>query len=99
MSVRTVWNSTRFMKNNKEHLKFTADITDLQLKTMKINFNNLFQNATDLNNNINESINSNIDLLYDEIKPVVLETIRGISLKIINDFYDLFSFDVLFPKE
>lgn len=99
LKVRGQWKSQRFMKKNKEYLGFKDTSLDIEIKVIRVHFENLFGNNTELNDSINNAINDNIDVLYDELKPIVLQTIRAIILEAVNNVFGLFPYNVLFPEK
>ncbi|XP_065164018.1 uncharacterized protein [Atheta coriaria] len=98
LHVKTKWTSKLYKKKDRDHLSWQCNIEQLTIKKLSIQFNNLFGNQTELTDNTNKVINENIDSLYDEISPVIKETINSVATNIVNHVYDLFPLDVLFPK-
>lgn len=91
---------SRVMKHGKEHFKIDADHNIVVgVEKIKLNLGNLFKDNKELNDNLNKVIDENIDTLAEDVKPVVGETIRSLFLRFVNQVYNKFPIEVLYPSD
>lgn len=82
-----------------DQFELGSELIYVDVETVKWRLGDLFKGNKELNDHINKVIEENIESLTDEIKPVVAETIKSIFLQFLNQVYDKFPLDVLYPKD
>lgn len=70
----------KYLKNGEEYLRFYKSDVAVKIKTLKIQFENLFPNDHVLNDLGNSVINENIDLFVKDIEPALQKSLG-------KDFY------------
>ncbi|KAF2886483.1 hypothetical protein ILUMI_19690 [Ignelater luminosus] len=99
--IRTdsVWIGTNYLKKDKKHIKLDKiHFNEVQIKTIRVKFENLFgPNTEPLTNTANNAINENIDNLRAELEPIIKETLVHIISEYFNRVYRLFPMDQLYP--
>lgn len=86
-----------FQRNGKEHVKWTQDEFVVNINGTQVQFKDLFGVNEELNRHTNELINQNIDILGDEILPIIKTIVSEFLLGIFNRVFDRFPYDELFP--
>ncbi|CAH1116025.1 unnamed protein product [Phaedon cochleariae] len=87
-----------FEKNGKTHYKIEDSKIDIDIGGAHLYFDRIFGDNEELNEQTNKVINENIKDLIGELKPVVIQVIRGFVLGICNRLFDRYTFDELFPN-
>lgn len=98
IDVKGQWKSKNFIKKGKIHSTFDRSSVAVKIGQMQMNFDRLLGDNQELNNNINNVINENSDLLYDELRPIIENVIDEVIKDSVNKVYNLFPKDVLYPK-
>lgn len=71
---------------------------DLDMGKTQIQFDNIFGDNKELNDQTNKVFNENIRDLYKELKPLLIEVISQFVFGIESRIFDRYSFDELFPQ-
>ncbi|GJQ88013.1 hypothetical protein Trydic_g12937 [Trypoxylus dichotomus] len=97
VKINGTWKWKIIKKKMKDHIQI--DTTDLQVYPGKmwIHFNNLFRGSEEITESINNAINENTDILYNDFKPVLQTTLSSVFSQYINRVYGLYPLDVLLP--
>lgn len=92
--------ATRVTRNGKVYYKMGGGKdTSVDTETIKLRLDGLFKDNQELNDNLNKVIEENIDVLAVDVKPVIAETIKSIFIQFIDQVYDKFPVNVLYPSE
>lgn len=84
-------------KNNKEYVKWKEDQFDVKVIKAHLHFNSLFGHNEELNEHTNLILNQNIDVLLEELLPVIKSIVSDFLLGLLNRIFARFPFDQLFP--
>lgn len=87
------------MKNGNRHFKFVQSKVDVQIDEIGAIFDDVFKGNPELTDNFNRVVDENSEYLYDEIKPVIGQSISRLITTVINRVYNNFSVDQLYPPE
>lgn len=71
---------------------------DITAGKLQIQLVDLFKGNPQLTEHVNNAINKNIDVVYDDFKPLLTRTMSTISRNYFNRVFELFPYDVLLPK-
>lgn len=85
-------------KNGKTHFKADGQTTKVDVETIKFHLDDLFSGNPLLTENLNKVIDENANVLAEDVKPVIAETLSTLFLRYINGVNDRFPIDVLYPK-
>lgn len=88
----------RYTKNDKDHIKLSTYKIDVNIGKPHLQFDHIFGNNKELNDQTNKIINENVETIVEEVKPVVIDVITQFVFGIANRVFDRYSFDELFPK-
>lgn len=86
------------MQKGKEHYKIIKDETHVDVKSIKVNFDNLFKGNPEITANTNRLINENTEILFSEIKPIIEKTVSQLVLSVINFVNNRYTSEELYPK-
>ncbi|XP_017773213.1 PREDICTED: circadian clock-controlled protein-like [Nicrophorus vespilloides] len=87
-----------YQKKDKKYWKLADSDVDCVIDKFVIDIENLFGDNKELGDTTNKAINDNIDTLYEELKPVIVDTLKTILNDAATNVYNLFPFDVLHPE-
>jgi len=96
LEVFSTWTCSLFQKNGETFCETEKPVLDMKLEGIEIFFENLLP-SPELNDRVNTAINENSDLLYSDIKPVILEAIKEIVKNSVSIVHKRFPFDTLYP--
>ncbi|XP_026466735.1 protein takeout-like [Ctenocephalides felis] len=87
-----------FVRDGKNILN--ADKMNIKIKLGKgnIDLRNLFGGDKTLGNIINQTINSNIEILSTEIVPLIEKALSKLFIRIANQIIDRYTFEQLYPE-
>ncbi|XP_071646715.1 circadian clock-controlled protein daywake-like [Temnothorax longispinosus] len=90
--------SHKIVKNNNTHVNFERMKFKIKIEKARINLDNLFGGDPILGPASNEVLNANNDLLLDEIKPALEDSLSDLFTSIANKITGIFTYDELFPN-
>lgn len=90
--------SHKVVKNNSTYVNFEKMKFNIKINKARINLDNLFGGDPILGPASNHILNANSELLLDEIKPVLEDTLSDLFTNIANKITGQFTYDDLFPK-
>jgi hypothetical protein len=91
--------SHKIVKNNKTYIVFEKMKFNIKINKAKLNFDNLFGGDPILGPASNEILNANNNLLIEELKPALEETLSDFFTNISNKVTRTFTYDELFPNK
>ncbi|XP_026466729.1 protein takeout-like [Ctenocephalides felis] len=77
---------------------FTANFFKIKLGKGNIDLRNLFGGDKTLGDIINQTINSNIEILSTEIVPLIEKALSKLFIRIANQIIDRYTFEQLYPE-
>lgn len=84
------------LRNRKEYLvPDTADI-DVAFGPTHLHFSDIVKGNPELTGKFNKILNANVEQLLSDVKPVVVETLGKVALRLIRGVFDTFSLEELF---
>ncbi|XP_075236270.1 protein takeout-like [Lycorma delicatula] len=86
------------IKNGKKYFELDDFKFSINVKKAIIHMNNLFNGNQQLGDSMNKFMSENWELVFQELKPVVDESISVLLKDIIVKVFKKFTFDELFPK-
>lgn len=98
VTVTGVWNFVKEQKRGEEYFKVIGNQIDVDVEKLHIDFENLFKNNKELTDETNKLINDNSDILYNEVKPIVVQTLSGILDGVIKYVLNQYSAEELLPS-
>ncbi|XP_055384413.1 circadian clock-controlled protein daywake [Condylostylus longicornis] len=101
--VTSVLSGERFKKNNtngieEEYFRVTDVKVHFKIGGSNTHLDNLFNGDPRLGNSMNKFLNDNWHIIAYEIKPILEEAISEMIKELCDDFFNNYSYDVLFPK-
>ncbi|KAK4883426.1 hypothetical protein RN001_006745 [Aquatica leii] len=79
-----IMSGDRIQIENVEHLKFDQLECEIQFEKASIRLSNLFNGNALLGNAVNDVVNDNIDVFFNEIKPKITEAIGNVFKDVAN---------------
>lgn len=99
VTIKTVFDGHRIMKNNKEYIKFDKLYIQQEMgANPSLSFENLFGNNAELNRAMNRIVNENIRDIVKELNPIIQDAMERTVSEFVDRVFSRFSFDELFPK-
>ncbi|KAF2892130.1 hypothetical protein ILUMI_14042 [Ignelater luminosus] len=86
-------------KGGKEYIEFEKIELQSVFTKAKVYFTNLINGDEALTETLNAAVNENIDVIFEELSPIIGQTLGGIARQYFNRFFRLFSVDELFPRD
>ncbi|XP_076270152.1 circadian clock-controlled protein daywake-like [Rhynchophorus ferrugineus] len=87
---------TTFTKNNKEYMKWEKETIDIKIEKMQLQFDRIFGDNEELNQQTNRVINENIDGIVGELQPVIEGVVADFVFGILNRIFSKYSVNELF---
>lgn len=86
-----------YTKAGKDYVKLGTYKIDVDIGKPHLQFDNIFGDNKELNDQTNKVFNENVLELVEELKPLIIEVISQFVFGIENRVFDRYSFDELFP--
>lgn len=86
-----------YTRDGKDFVKLGNYKIDVDLGKPHLQFDNIFGDNEELNDQTNKTFNENITELIEELKPLIIEVISQFVFGIESRVFDRYSFDELFP--
>ncbi|XP_017773215.1 PREDICTED: uncharacterized protein LOC108560263 [Nicrophorus vespilloides] len=96
--VTAKWDGKYYEKDGEEHMKLENFVMDVMIEKIYVDVEGLFGGNKDLQRATNKLINENVDVLYEEMKPVILQFVKSFAFEANSNVFDAFPMRVLFPK-
>ncbi|XP_022911522.2 circadian clock-controlled protein daywake-like [Onthophagus taurus] len=84
-------------KGGQEYLHIKESTHNVDIKNIYIYMHDLFRNNPEITANVNKAINENVDVLYEDFRPLLRETFSTIINEYTNRAYSQYPFDQLLP--
>lgn len=97
VKINGTWRFKIIQKKGKDHIQIDTSDLQVYIEKLSVNFDNLFRGNPEITRNVNNAINENTDILYNDFKPLLQKTLSSILNQYFNRVYILFPFDVLLP--
>lgn len=87
---------TPYTENEKEHLKWEKDTISIEVEDSHVVLEKLFGNHTDITEKANKVINDNIDLIINDLQPVIQRVVSDFIFGVVNQLFATYSVKELF---
>ncbi|CAG9862907.1 unnamed protein product [Phyllotreta striolata] len=98
MVADVVANGKLHKKKGKDYITITDIDIKPKIKSLDLNLN-LFPNNAELHDTVRKLYRDNEEVLKEDFIPVVVKIVKDIIMNLVNNFFDNFSFDTLFPDD
>lgn len=99
MRSATEWYGTMKNKEGKDYIVFDKMEMNTTIKSGNVHFGNLFDGNPALTESANQAFNDNMDILKEELYPIMNEIVGTIVKSTFNRVFELFPVDELFPSD
>lgn len=93
------WYGTPTIKEGKDHVVYEKMGVNTTIESGNVHFENLFDGNPALTESANQAFNDNMDILKEELYPIMNDIIGTIVKGSFNRIFDLFPVDELFPRD
>lgn len=97
--ARVAMKASKYTKNGGEYLKFDRFRIKIQPGTIRqLKLSNLFQNDPNIENFANELVQSNSEILVQNVYPTIEKELADLLTGVANELAEHATFDELFPQ-
>ena len=101
LDANVLLQAQREVKKGREYFKIDAGDTvkklDIIFDKANLEFEDIFKNNEELTRNTNRIISENIHEIFNELRPVIDETVSKFVIGTIGDLFNRYSLEDLFP--
>ncbi|KAL1490574.1 hypothetical protein ABEB36_013244 [Hypothenemus hampei] len=89
---------TPYIKNEEEHLRWDKETIALEVEDSHVVLEKLFGNHTEISDKTNKVINENIDVIINDLQPVIQRVVADFVFGIVNKLFTNYSLKDLFSE-
>ncbi|XP_071057427.1 uncharacterized protein [Onthophagus taurus] len=97
VSVNGTYKLDSYMKKGQRYIRIIESNHEIRAENMYLYLHDLFINNPEITKNVNKAINDNIDVLYNDFKPLLSETLGTVLTDYTNRAYAEYPYDILLP--
>ncbi|XP_031345530.1 uncharacterized protein LOC116172454 [Photinus pyralis] len=97
VSATTLWWGKLYEKGGEKYIRFDKLDIEFDIKNVTVHFENLFGGNEELTLVANKMFNENINILKEELQPVIKNIINDVLTDYVNKLHSEYTMDQLFP--